>query len=416
MAKANPLYKKLLPEFIELVEVEKLLQSEAVIVLHKKYDPPMGVKTLRVKLNNLYVKHLKSDDIVKSISRTNDETYTEGLINTDAFQQYCREEGLDISKVKSVKYVNHAGQQKFNVVMDYASIIEKDIDFDSIIAKHIKPVEYTAKKIKTDYLFDRLVYTDVHVGMNVNKDGFSLYGGEWDEEALEETLTEMINHILSTKKSNTLVIDDLGDFADGWNGQTARGGHDLPQNMDNEKAFDVGLNFKVKLTEALSQHYKKIIVHNICNSNHSGSGFDYVINSAYKRIIEAKLNNVEVINYRKFIEHYNIGKYYFVISHGKDAKNLKFGFKPKLDDKQVEKIKNYIDVNEIPRDALIEFSKGDSHQYLFDNSTSDTFNYYNYPALSPSSEWVQTNFKRGRRGFVSFNYAEDKKTINEFIF
>jgi hypothetical protein len=32
--------------------------------------------------------------------------------------------------------------------------------------------------------------------------------------------------------------------------------------------------------------------------------------------------------------------------------------------------------------------------------SSDDFDYFNYPALSPSSEWVQTNFKRGRRGFV----------------
>jgi hypothetical protein len=29
--------------------------------------------------------------------------------------------------------------------------------------------------------FDRAVYTDVHIGMDVNKDGYSLYDGVWDE-------------------------------------------------------------------------------------------------------------------------------------------------------------------------------------------------------------------------------------------
>ena len=407
--RANPLYKKLLPEYLELSKKHKS-QRKAAKILFDKYKPDISYGTLRVKLRYHALKHQDST------SETSEYDNGEDALGTDAFKHYCEVEGLDISKVKSAKYVNHDGQQKFNVVLDYDKEEVKEIDFDSIISKHINPVNYEVKRIKTNYLFDRLVYTDVHVGMNVNQNGFSLYGGKWDQEELNKTLDVILDHVLETKKSNILVIDDLGDFADGWNAETARGGHHLPQNMDNEKAFDVGLSFKVRLTEQLSKHYEKIIVHNICNSNHSGSGFDYVINSAYKGIIDAKLNNVDVVNYRRFIEHYNIGKYYFVISHGKDYKNLKFGFKPKLDDKQVEKIKNYIDVNKIPRDALIEFSKGDSHQYLFDNSTSDMFNYYNYPALSPSSEWVQTNFKRGKRGFVSFNYAENKKIINEFIF
>ena len=35
---------------------------------------------------------------------------------------------------------------------------------------------------------------------------------------------------------------------------------------------------------------------------------------------------------------------------------------------------------------------------------SDDFDYYNYPAGSPSSQWVQNNFKKGRRGFVIENF------------
>jgi len=56
---------------------------------------------------------------------------------------------------------------------------------------------------------------------------------------------------------------------------------------------------------------------------------------------------------------------------------------------------------------IIEFSKGDSHQKIFDESTSDSFDYYNYPAFSPSSEWVQTNFKIGFSGFEFFNFKKD---------
>jgi len=36
--------------------------------------------------------------------------------------------------------------------------------------------------------------------------------------------------------------------------------------------------------------------------------------------------------------------------------------------------------------------------------TSDDFYYFNYPALSPSSNWIKNNFKLGRRGFVNESY------------
>lgn len=294
--------------------------------------------------------------------------------------------------------------------------IQEEIDFESIF-KSIKPVAVKKQPPKKG-LFDRAVYTDVHIGMTPNVDGYSLYGGKWDEEEINERLESLINKILLEQKSNTLYLDELGDFMDGWDGETTRKGHALPQNMDNQKAYDVGLSFKIRLIDALIQHYDKIVCHNICNDNHAGA-FGYVVNSAFKTIMKYKYpKNVEVNNIRKFIDHYAVGRYVFILSHGKDSKNLKFGFKPVLDTKQIEKISNYIDENFLyTKGCIIEFSKGDSHQWLFDNSSSDRFNYYNYPAFSPSSEWVQTNYKKGISGFIVFNYYENEdKSINEKLF
>lgn len=265
-------------------------------------------------------------------------------------------------------------------------------------------------------IFDRVVYTDTHIGMTPNKDGYSLYGGKWDEEELMIRLELMVNHIIANQNSNLLIIDDLGDFMDGWNGQTVRRQHQLPQNMDNQKAFDVGLSFKIKMLDKLTAHYNKIICHNICEDNHAGA-FGYVVNSAFKKVCELRYDNVVITNHRKFIEHYSVGKNLFIITHGKDGENLKFGFKPKLDAIQIEKIDNYIKANFLyEKGTEIEFSKGDSHQMLFDYSTSDSFHYFNYPAFSPSSEWVQTNYKIGKSGFVMFNYLQRQINILPYFF
>jgi len=290
------------------------------------------------------------------------------------------------------------------------------IDWEAI-CKDIQPSNLP--KIITEKkngIFDRLIITDAHIGMNPNPDGYSQYGGKWDEKELNDRLETIIETVIVKKNSDTLIIDDLGDFADGWDGETVRKGHHLPQNMDNQKAFDVALRFKLNLVSRLSQYYDKIIMNNICEDNHSGA-FGYVINSAFKVAIELLVKNVKVTNHRKFINHYKFKDNVFIICHGKDSKNLKFGFKPHIDKPQSEKIDNYIDANFLLQPKVrIEFSKGDSHQLVFDHSSSDRFDYFNYMALSPSSNWIQTNYKKGVSGATLFNYNSTKDYDIKHIF
>ena len=297
---------------------------------------------------------------------------------------------------------------------------EKEIDFLSIFKDKITPIKFYFDSNSLPYvangcLFDRAVYTDTHVAMDVDKDGFALYEGAWNEEEIFKTLTIFVNEVFKNQKSDTLLLHDLGDLMDGWDGYTTRGGHKLPQNMDNQKAFDVALLFKIRMADALLTKYNKIEIVNICNDNHGGA-FGYVVNSAFKTYMELKYpDNVTVINQRKFIDHYIKENKCFILTHGKDDKSLKFGFKPKLDPIQIEKIKNYIDEYKLWQ-YDIEFSKGDSHQLLFDSTSSTAFEYQNFGAISPPSDWVKTNFKNTLRCFTTFNYYEKQKSQHNYIF
>lgn len=299
-----------------------------------------------------------------------------------------------------------------------------DFDPDKIdwhtILKDTKPVNI--EKIHEDRFwkaeemlghFDRLVITDEHIAMTTNKDGFSLYGGKWGEKELMEVLALTVNFCIERQQSKMLYLDKLGDLMDGWNGLTTRKQHSLPQNMDNQKAFDVALRYMRVLIERLLKIYDRIIVHNICNDNHGGA-FGYVVNSAFKELMKAMFpDRVEVINQRKFIDHYSVGKNTFILSHGKDGENLKFGFPVHLNEKAKAKIDDYIDRYYLLKNGgLIEFCKGDSHQYLADKCSSERFYYMNFPAYSPSSNWVQTNYKVGRSGCVFYNYWDKNNPQN----
>ena len=61
---------------------------------------------------------------------------------------------------------------------DFKALKETLEDLDlSVIEKLVKPVKVSPRTVKAKgYDFDRAVYTDVHVAMETNQDGFSLYG------------------------------------------------------------------------------------------------------------------------------------------------------------------------------------------------------------------------------------------------
>lgn len=359
---------------------------------------------------------------IENISETDSNNYSNKNLNEFnaigldgklmPIEKYCEFYGLDYSKIRSYKLISHSGTPFYNIVF-YSSeeqvLFNLEDSFDEIVKKHIKPVICEVKEtlFEKDEWFDRLVYTDTHIAMDVNgKDGDSLYDGKWDKEEVLSRLDKMVKHVFNYCSSNVLIIDDLGDFLDGLGGNTTRKGHELPQNMNDKEAFDLALEFKIHLVDSLMSNYNSIICNNITNDNHSGV-FSYFVSQASKKILEAKYpSKVHVNSVKKFMHHYSVGNHTFVISHGKDIGEQKFGFKPKLDAIQAEKIDQYCKEHRLYNGNYIEFSKGDSHQAIYDDTTSNDFSYYNYPAFSPPSNWVKTNFKNSKSGFNLFNISK----------
>ena len=373
----------------------RYLTAEQIVIAKN-----MNKQPLQRSFVNTQNKYDKKGDIVSSVEKLQSEPIE-------------IPENFEIVKISTSKTT---GQQWIQYKEKAEEI--KDFDFSEILNKYIKDVEvFKFDKVAPikDADFQSLTITDVHVGMDTDAENKSMYATEWNAEALFLAAEHIIYNTLLRRNSSTLIVDELGDLLDGYNGQTTRGGHKLPQNMTNEEAFDNALKFKMMLVYGLAPYYDDIVFNNICNDNHAGS-FGYFVNSAFKQLVELKFEHIKVTNYLKFINHYYVGRICFVITHGKDDSTLKFGFKPHIDTKAIEKIDQYCKHNKIYNNSdLVIFKKGDSHQCLFDMASSDDFYYYNYPALSPSSQWVQNNFKKGRRGYVISSF-KDLNITNSIIF
>lgn len=343
------------------------------------------------------------------------------LMNID---EYCEAYNLDRSMIRSFKLITHTGIPYYNIVFyEDASVIQDiDVEFISeVVQKYIKPLSWGGgHEIEPTYV-DRLVLTDVHINMNNHGSPNKLPIYEdalYDEDEIFRRLNIVVEHVEKFSKSNQLIIDNLGDFMDGEKGQTTRGGHALPQLYSDKKAFEIGVQFQVELVEKLLRTYSTITLNNITDDNHSFL-LGYYVHSAAKRILEAKYPERVTYNIvESFVTHYEVGKHLIVLSHGKDSSEMKFGWKPRLDDKLVKSIDCYLKHHGLYNGNSIEISKGDSHQYISDYTTSLDFEYHTYPSFSPPSSWVQHNFQNSRSGIVFQNIStlDSIKTVTPKFF
>ena len=115
--------------------------------------------------------------------------------------------------------------------------------------------------------------------------------------------------------------------------------------MTNAEVFETCVDVKVKLVKTLAESgiCKKIILRKVVNDNHSGS-FGHTINIAVKKIINLLFSKkfVEVETLTRFLEHRTYGDHCFILTHGKDKKNMFKGLPLHLNDKTINFINDYI--------------------------------------------------------------------------
>lgn len=316
----------------------------------------------------------------------------------------AKEQGIDPKDIKH-GWVKSKDSSLFfkNPLFDNGGLsIDK---IEKSIQELVDKLDFKRREVKipksTNKKAIKITISDSHVGMNPNKNGLFKY--EYNADIYKESLDKVYLSILKEHKvQNTfdlLLLDDLGDLADGWNGYTTRGGHKLPQNLSNAEVFNTCVEEKVQLVKRLveSKVAKKIILRCITNDNHSGD-FGQIINIAIQKIINLMYNKniVEVDILTKFIEHRTYGKHCFLLTHGKDKEQMKGGLPIVLNDKAIRLISDYIEHYEIDS-KYIHVEKGDLHQIGYQKVKR--FDYRNFMSFAPPSSWIQHNFGDSYSGY-----------------
>lgn len=265
------------------------------------------------------------------------------------------------------------------------------------------PVKYISKNATTAWDIQRICglkketqiinLTDVHLGMDIGGD---LFGLQWNKDEYYKRLNVLIQEINPTAN---IVLNQLGDFTDGINGETTRGGHKLPQNMNSKETIQLGVE---SILYILDQIDNPVTINWLTNSNHPGV-VDYAIGYTLKQICLYRYNYVTFNLIEDFFHLSMVNDIPFLLVHGKDDKHMNRGFGRFFSDKEQNLIKNLM------------LSKGLSYAYIlrsdlhmFSDIEYENFRDIMTPSFANPSAWVQFNFgSNNKGGFTTINVTDE---------
>ncbi len=360
----------------------------------------------------------EDQDSIRTYVRYINKKYKEDE-NPDVIKQISDQIGISKNKLGLtwIKGKDFSASVKPNT-FDLDKIFDK---FESIIKNHKfkrrKLYKINHKEINCNAL--KTVVSDEHVGMDVSGGLFNYdYDAKLYSEKHSSIFPKIYNKFQLYGKFDIVLLDNYGDVADGWKKMTERGGHSLPQNMEEDEVFETVINARLNLIDTiLSENItNKIYLRNVLNSNHAAR-FDAVINKALKVIVN-RFYDKEVIvvdGFKNFLEYREYGLHGFAVTHGKDREYMTRGLPFKLNDTAETFINKYLDsLNTNAK--FIHVEKGDLHQIGFEKKKR--FDYRNYMSFAPPSAWVQHNFGDTYSGYsiqVIPKYSNEIDHTNYFL-
>lgn len=279
--------------------------------------------------------------------------------------------------------------------------------FSNIQIGSVEPFKIEKKPTSTEKAL--FVYlSDQHVGAKTLEN--SIYQNEYNEKEfaarMNKTAEKISEYYQIYGRFDKIIVCNLGDALDGYNSQTTRGGHALPQNMSNREQFNTYLNTTINFFETLHRMdmANGIEYYSVGDDNHSGD-FGYIANKALEHIFNLKYPDMKVRIFEKFVEHFEYGIHTFILTHGKDNSDRKHGYPLILDEKTQNYFNEYIEIFKI-RNPHIHIVVGDLHQSL--TQYGKRFRWRRVLSMYGSSKWIHTNFGNSRAG-VEFEVV-DKTT------
>lgn len=266
------------------------------------------------------------------------------------------------------------------------------------------PIKFSFKS-RTKTLIISL--SDIHVGASVSNN--SIYYNEWNEEELNNRLELIVKSLSKFDEIDNIVVFNLGDSLDGYKGETTRGGHLLPQNMNDKEQVKVFIRQMLQFFDNLYETFNvPMSYYCVGESNHDGD-FGWLANEKLASMLELKYPDMTIEIFDKYMDFVEINGTMFILSHGKDNKDMFRNLPLVLDINTESKINEYIDYYGLEQvtDNII-FVKGDLHQSALTHGKK--FSYWSVGSIFGASEWIHKNMGNSK-AFCDYAILHDDGTF-----
>ena len=336
------------------------------------------------KSSDIHSPHKIEENTIESLVK--DSIYLDGVKEVDKIyklkQKYYKD--ATVSKVAQ-------NEIKRDITLDVAELFNSEIDFSRFpVIKNNTPVSSENNLM--------LHFADFHIGAEVSDT--TPVKNTWNEEELYKRLHKVLIKIVNFNlKFDTIVINILGDMIDGMDGMTARRDHFLPQNMSNTEQARVYIESIIWFVSQLHslELCNQVKIYSVKCGNHGGD-YEYIVNKS----IELALKNifpdfVDFTLFDKFLNHYEFQNRLFIITHGKDEKDMKRNWPLNLNPDVKGKLHEYLRNNKIDYSYEdINIIKGDLHSENI--NTTEFYTYRNCLSLFGSSAYCQLNYSENTNG------------------
>jgi len=164
-------------------------------------------------------------------------------------------------------------EQKYKETLkDNIDLRESIINFREFLQDIKFDFSFDIKKPKHTSEYSLIVYlSDMHIGADVSP--YSIYDNNYDSNEVYSRMQRTVQKIFELtllSKATKIIICNVGDSLDGYDGKTTRGGHSLPQNLNNKDQYKTFIGVMLELFKELSEsgYYSNIKYIAVEGGNH----------------------------------------------------------------------------------------------------------------------------------------------------
>ena len=312
-----------------------------------------------------------------------------------------REKENDFLKSYEVEKVRQLDSQLKKYMKENADLKEQLNTFggllDNLDLSNINKINspvYNENKVEDLFIW----ISDMHIGASVPST--ALYTNDYNRAEVNKRLCKIIDSLNRKNGYSRIIVCNLGDSLDGYDGYTGSHTHKLPQNMNNKEQVKCFIEEMTKfMGELACIPNNGIWYYAVGDSNH-GCDFEYAAQTALCTIlnhcgINAKLFDTPIAIFSNRDQD-------FAIFHGKDGNNMFKNWPLTLNDKTENFINQVLDENNIYKATVV---KGDLHQSA--TTYGKRIKYKSVGSLFGSSEWCSMNFGK-TEACCDYSIIDDK--------